>query len=249
MNINTGYNTATAIQRDNVRVLHYNIHQGFNIDGYLDLEGIARVIEANGADIVSLNEVSRGWVINGSADTFEWLASRLGMKYKFFTPSADSVWGNAILSRYPLKLLGSGFLPLMNTYQQRSYLITGVDLSSLGIKNVTMFTTHLHDIPQDSQKRQAQIKALLELIKVNERKVIFGDFNSETGSPENNMMENAGFIDTQLALGKQDELTWAHYKPYRRIDYIWTTPDIEISDFSVTYSRASDHLPIALNIK
>jgi endonuclease/exonuclease/phosphatase family metal-dependent hydrolase len=79
--------------------------------------------------------------------------------------------------------------------------------------------------------------------------VVFGDFNGQTGDPEITMMQDAGLIDSQLALGKQDELTWIHYKPYERIDYIWVTPDIDISNLFVTYSRASDHLPISVDIK
>lgn len=88
-------------RKDYVRIMDYNIHQGFNIHGYLDLESIARVIEGSGADIVALQEVSRGWVINSSADCYERLAHRLGMEYKLFIPASDDIWGNAILSRYP----------------------------------------------------------------------------------------------------------------------------------------------------
>ncbi len=249
LDLPTEYAAETAIQRDTVKVMHYNIHQGFNIDGYQDLESIARVIEKNGADIVSLNEVSRGWVVNGSADTYEWLAKRLGMQYKLFTPASDLVWGNAILSRYPLKLVSSGFLPRMDAPLRRSYLFAEVDLNSIGLKNIYTVTTHLHHIADESDKRQAQIKALLDIIKGSQRTVIFGDFNGQTGTPEITMMQDAGLIDTQLALGKQDELTWIHYKPYERIDYIWVTPDINFSNFFVTYSRASDHLPISVDIK
>jgi endonuclease/exonuclease/phosphatase family metal-dependent hydrolase len=245
----TEYSSETFIQRDTVKVMHYNVHQGFNIDGYQDLESIARVIEKNGADIVSLNEVSRGWVVNGSADLYEWLSNRLGMQYKLFMPASDLVWGNAVLSRYPLKLAGSGFLPRMDAPLRRSYLVAEVDLSSIGLKNIYTVTTHLHHIAEQSDKRQAQVKALLDILKDKQRTVVFGDFNGQTGDPEITMMQEAGFIDTQLALGKQDELTWIHYKPYQRIDYIWVTPDIDFSNLFVTYSRASDHLPISVDIK
>jgi endonuclease/exonuclease/phosphatase family metal-dependent hydrolase len=245
----SGYKPATRIQRDTVRVLNYNIHQGFNIDGYLDPESIARVIEKNGADIVCLNEVSRGWIINGSADLYEWFANRLDMKYKLFMPASDLIWGNAILSKFPLKLISSGFLPRMDAPLRRSYLFAEVDLSSAGIKNINALSTHIHQIADEGYKREAQVKALLEAWNGLERTAIFGDFNAVTGDPEISMMQNAGFIDSQLALGKQDELTWIHYKPYQRIDYIWVTPDLEISNFQVTYSRASDHLPVSMDIK
>ncbi|MGD2078216.1 MAG: hypothetical protein PVH18_07530, partial [Chloroflexota bacterium] len=63
----------------NVRVMDYNLHNGFNTDGRLDLENLAQVIEGSNADIVGLQEVSRGWVINGSADMLQWLSHRLNM--------------------------------------------------------------------------------------------------------------------------------------------------------------------------
>ncbi len=165
LDLPSAYSPATAIQRDSVKVMHYNIHQGFNIDGYQDLESIARVIEKNGADIVSLNEVSRGWVVNGSADLYEWLADRLGMEYKLFMPASDLVWGNAVLSRYPLKLVSSGFLPRMDAPLRRSYVFAEVDLSSIGLKNIYTVTTHLHHIAGQSEKRQAQVQALLDITK------------------------------------------------------------------------------------
>ncbi len=248
LSISTENKPETRIQKDSVRIMHYNIHQGFNIDGYLDLESIARVIEQNGADIVCLNEVSRGWLINGSVDNYLWLADRLGMKYRIFMPASDLIWGNAILSRYPLNLIKSGFLPRENAPLRRSFIFAEANLSSLGIENINIMSTHLHHIEADSVKRQVQVDALLEEWGGKERTIICGDFNAVTGDREIQMMEDAGLVDTQFALEKQDELTWIHYEPYRRIDYIWATPDIGISDFSVTYSRASDHLPISLSL-
>jgi endonuclease/exonuclease/phosphatase family metal-dependent hydrolase len=42
-----------------VTVMSFNIHHGQGTDGVLDLERIARVIRASGADIVGLQEVDR----------------------------------------------------------------------------------------------------------------------------------------------------------------------------------------------
>ena len=84
-----------------LRVMSYNIHQGFGTAGDLDMEALAQNIEAESPDIIALQEVSRGWMINGSVDTLEWLSQRLGMPY-VWGPAADSTWGNALLTRLPL---------------------------------------------------------------------------------------------------------------------------------------------------
>ncbi|MGM0367315.1 MAG: endonuclease/exonuclease/phosphatase family protein, partial [Actinomycetota bacterium] len=153
------------------------------------------------------------------------------------------------LSKYPLDLIKSGFMPKMDAPLRRSFIYARVDLSSLGIEDINVMSTHLHNIEREGDKRVAQVNALLEEWGGLERTAICGDFNAVTGDREIQMLVDEGLIDSQLALGKQDELTWVHYKPYRRIDYIWVTPDIEISDLKVTYSRASDHLPVSLLVK
>jgi endonuclease/exonuclease/phosphatase family metal-dependent hydrolase len=228
-----------------VRVMDYNIHQGFNIEGYLDLESIARVIEGSGADVVCLQEVSRGWLINGSADTLSWLSDRLDMDY-LFMPASDDVWGNAILSRYPLKLLKSGFLPRMDAPLRRSYLLAEINIGN--DENINLICTHLHHIKDEGWIRKEQVKALLEGWNGLGRTAVLGDFNADAGDYEVKEMHSAGFRDSQLELGEGDKLTWVHYEPHRRIDYIWVTEDLEISDVEVIYSTASDHLPVVINI-
>lgn len=228
-----------------IRLINYNIHQGFNIKGYLDLENTARVIERSGADVACLQEVSRGWLINGSADNLSWLSDRLGMNY-LFMPASDDVWGNAILSRYPLKMVKSGFLPRLGAPLRRSFLIAEVEIE--GGENINVMCVHLHHIKDESWIREEQIDSLLEEWGGLERTAITGDFNAETDDAEIKKMHDAGFIDSQLRLGKGDTLTWVHYEPFRRIDYIWVTDDLEISNADVPYSTASDHLPVVINI-
>jgi endonuclease/exonuclease/phosphatase family metal-dependent hydrolase len=239
------------IKRDSIRIMDYNIHQGFNVNGYLDLEGIARVIESNGADVVALQEVSRGWLVNGSADTYEWLADRLNMQYRLFVPASDLIWGNAILSRYPLKLLDSDFLPRLEAPLRRSFLLAEVQLENYGniSDNINILCTHLHHIEGEGFIREKQVQTLLEEWDGLARTAIMGDFNAVTGEPEIAMMHDAGLIDSQLSLGKEGDLTWVHYEPHERIDYIWVTPDLEISNLVVPYSTASDHLPVVVDVK
>jgi len=228
-----------------VRVMDYNIHQGFNIKGYLDLESIARVIEGTGADVVCLQEVSRGWVINGSADTLSWLSNRLNMDC-IFMPASDAVWGNAVLSRYPLKMVKSGFLPRLDAPLRRSFLLAEVGIE--GRENINVMCVHIHHIEEEGWIREEQVEEILEEWDGLKRTAIMGDFNAETYEPEIIKMYDAGLIDSQLELGEEEKLTWAHYEPYRRIDYIWVTTDLDISDVDVPFSTSSDHLPVVVNI-
>ncbi len=244
-------NPQTAVRKDSLTIMDYNIHQGFNIHGYLDLESIARVIEGSGADVVALQEVSRGWVVNGSCDTYQWLSDRLDMPYRLFMPASDSIWGNAVLSKYPLTLIESGFLPRMGAPLRRSFLLAEVNLRENDSmdENIYVLSTHVHHLKGGSFIREKQIEAILQGWGGRKRTVIMGDFNARSHEPEIALLHDAGLIDSQAALGKEDHLTWVHYAPFERIDYIWVTPDIDFSNVSIPYSTASDHLPVVLDIR
>ena len=87
---------------DGLRVVTYNIRQGFGVDGRFDLEAVAQTLEENPADVIALQEVGRGWVISGSADTLTWLSQRLDMPYVYGAGAGD-LWGNATLTRLPIR--------------------------------------------------------------------------------------------------------------------------------------------------
>jgi endonuclease/exonuclease/phosphatase family metal-dependent hydrolase len=246
LSVDSGLKRPFEQENESIRVMDYNIHQGFNIDGYLDLETIARVIEGSGADIVGLQEVSRGWLINGSADTLYWLSKRLDMEY-IFMPASDDVWGNAVLSTYPVEFLKGGFLPGIEAPLRRSYLLANINIPEG--RDINIMVTHLHHIMDEGDIREKQVEEILEQWNGLPGTVIMGDFNAQKGDPEIEKMYSSGLIDAQYALGNEDDPTWVHYPPQRRIDYIWTTPDIELIDGEVPYSTASDHLPVVVELK
>ena len=110
-----------------VRVVNYNLHNGFNTDGHLGMEAIARVIEDRRPDVVGLQEITRGWVVNGSLDMLTWLSQRLEMPY-VYGPTAGSLWGNAILSRLPILEWESVDLPPKGLILPRGYLWARLEL-------------------------------------------------------------------------------------------------------------------------
>ena len=84
-----------------LKVMTYNIRQGFGSSGRLDLEAVAQEIEKRPTDIVGLQEVGRGWVISGAVDTMAWLSLRLDMP-AYYGANLGDLWGNAVLTRLPV---------------------------------------------------------------------------------------------------------------------------------------------------
>ena len=230
-----------------VRVMSYNLHQGFDVNGYLAIEGLADVIEAQEPDIIALQEVSRGWMIDGSFDMLVWLSNRLDMPYAW-GPAADSVWGNAILSRYPMTVSRTQPMPNNGQLQlKRSFTIAEVDLGDG--ESLTVIGTHLHHKADEGHLREPQVRALLQEWDGEERSVVMGDLNALPDALEMLLMAEAGLKDAfQPSDASEMGYTAPSDDPAKRIDYIWVSSDLGVRDFSLTDSLASDHLGVAVTL-
>jgi endonuclease/exonuclease/phosphatase family metal-dependent hydrolase len=231
-----------------VRVISYNVHQGFDVTGRLGLQEIATVIESGQPDIVLLQEVSRGWVIDGSVDMLVWLSQRLGMAYAW-GPAADGVWGNAILSRYPIAEAST--LEMPNNEElilKRSYTTAVINVGAS--EPLRVLVTHLHNGADDGALRVPQIEGVIGAWAGRPRTIIAGDLNAEPDSAEIALLRDAGLVDAFIASGAAGPgFTSRPNRPVKRIDYIWLSPDLTASEFSIADSEASDHLPVAARIQ
>ena len=230
-----------------VRVMSYNLHQGFDTSGRLDMEALAQVIESESPDIIAFQEISRGWAIDGSFDMLPWLSQRLDMTY-VWGPTADSVWGNAILSRFPI--IESTTYPMPNNDQlllKRGFTEALIDIGNG--ERIAVIGTHLHHTIDGADQRQSQLQALHNFVKGRSNLVLLGDLNAEPDHSEINLLRQAGLVDTydQAGFGNPG-ITWDFPGDQRRIDYIWVSSDLIASDFSVIESRASDHYPLATTL-
>ncbi|MBC7264817.1 MAG: endonuclease/exonuclease/phosphatase family protein [Chloroflexi bacterium] len=228
-----------------VRVMTYNIHNGFNTDGRLDLEAIAQVIEQAQPDIVGLEEVARGWAIDSSVDILTWLSQRLQMPY-IYGPTADPVWGNAILSRYPIVEWGNVPLPPRTLALKRGFLWARMDVG--GGEELLFIATHWHDVEEDTEIRQQQAPELVRFWARRPSTVLLGDLNATPDAKEIAILRDAGLRDAFAEIGAGTGLTWPAHKPEVRIDYIWFSPDLKVSDLVIPRSTASDHLGITVKV-
>lgn len=76
-----------------------------------------------------------------------------------------------------------------------------------------------------------------------------GDLNAEHGDPEIDLYGQADFSDVLDLTGVIPGYTNPVPDPYRRIDYIFVTPDLQASDAVIPPDEASDHLAIAVTLK
>jgi len=221
--------------------MSYNLHVGFNTEGDLSIEALAQVIEDSQADIVALQEVSRGWLVGGRLDMLTWLSQRLDMPY-IFGPTVDPIWGNAILSRYPIVEYQHYQLPPRNLFLLRGFTTAVIEIGDSD--NLQVIATHFHHVEEDSDIRQLQSPVIIESWHGASTTIVLGDFNAEPNTPEIQMFKQAGLVDTLAGMEPPPIYTFNSVNPYQRIDYIWISPDLSVKDARVPSSQASDHLPV-----
>jgi endonuclease/exonuclease/phosphatase family metal-dependent hydrolase len=212
-----------------VRVMTYNLHSGLNSDGQLSLEAQARIIEDSRADIVGVQEVSRGLYLNGSLDILTWLSQRVNMPF-VYGPTEILAQGNAILSRHPIREWGYDLLPTgEERVQGRGYLWANVDLGEG--QELLVIVAHLHSSgTKVSPVRSLQVARLLGQWQWQQPAVIMGDMNAYPDMPEMALFQNAGLKDAFLEAGVGSGYTFPATAPQNRIDYIWLSADLKASN-------------------
>ncbi|BCJ58002.1 hypothetical protein Jiend_14240 [Micromonospora endophytica] len=225
-----------------VRLVAYNIRMGFGMDGRFDLAALEAAIGR--ADVVVLSEVDRGWLLNGGHDTLHLLADRLQMPY-VFAPAAGALWGDAVLSHWPVRQARTRPLPAVGAPTGAQALGVTVDFSE-GVR-LAVVSTHLQPPPGADPVVQARAVAEFATGYADGAPlVVAGDFNTEPGDAAFTTFAGAGLRDA-LASARPLPTSPAD-DPRAQIDHIFVSPELTATDPVAVPSTASDHLPVAVTL-
>ncbi len=240
---------SAQIPSDTIRVLSYNIHHGEGVDQVLDLDRIAKLILDAKADIVGLQEVDKGVERSAKRDLPAELAKLTGMRVHFEKniPHQGGEYGNAVLSRFPIKSAKNTHFKQLAPGEQRGVQQLVLDVRG---REVVFINTHI-DYRANPAERTLDAKALQEIVaEAGKRPVIMvGDFNAVPNSPFITSVKS--FIsDSWMIAGKGDGFTIPVKKPARRIDYVFVSKDtVTPVRLEVINSIASDHLPLFAELR
>ena len=239
--------TVANAQSSALRIFDYNTHSGFSMRGTLDLEAMARLMENQQADVLTLQEVSRGWVVNGSVDMAVWLSWRLGVPATF-TSTSGLDWGHALFSRYPVIRHDEFALPPPGLPLSRGFAYHEIDVGDG--QPLLLINTHLHHISTDTSIREQQVASILHFLEGNpmRRLILTGDLNSQPMEPALLGLQAAGLRDLIEEAGLQPGFTFPADEPTRRIDYILASPDIGLRQLTIPSDAISDHLGVSATI-
>ena len=227
-----------------VRVAAWNLRMGYGMDGTFRPAEVAQVLREEGTDVVLLSEIDRGWLLNGGQDQLGVLARLLGFEMAF-GPAGDQVWGDAILSRWPLDDVRGERRPGYDS-------LTGATALSATVtppkgSKVRVVATHLQPDAEGEDPTLRQARDVAAIAKgVTGPVVVGGDFNFQPGSGSWQAMLDAGLSDAltearPLRTARSDELT-------EEIDHVF------VRGLTATAPRAlesllSDHLPVFVDLR
>jgi endonuclease/exonuclease/phosphatase family metal-dependent hydrolase len=235
----------------------YNVHSCIGTDGQLSPLRIAEVIDRCNPDIVALQELDAGLDRTERIDQAHLIAMTLEMSFHFHSSIQvkEGGYGNAVLSRAPVRLIKAGALPaepINPFFERRGAVWAEVELAG---RKIQILATHFG---LNRRERIMQAQAItgpqwLDHPECVAPKVLCGDFNAMAGSSVYRLLTR-DLHDVQRGLkGKLPKGTWPVQLPFMRIDHLFVTPDLRVRGVTIPKTSltrlASDHLPLVVTLE
>ncbi|MBT3814888.1 hypothetical protein HOE37_04225 [Candidatus Woesearchaeota archaeon] len=251
-----------------VRVISYNIEYCEGIPGkwyqYLKFwkiffppkkldERIIGSLKQLKADILALIEVDTGSLRSRGKDEVRFIEEELGLN-SFIEKIKYPITGWLKLFHH-LPILGKQANALISRFNLTDikYHVFHEGTKRMVIeatvkcpKKVTFLVAHLS---LGKKARGKQIKELIDIVNgIKTPVILMGDFNTFNGIKEINELMKKTHLKDKISLDKNSvPFTEPAWNPHRRLDYILTSPEINVTNYSVLKFPFSDHLPIMID--
>lgn len=233
-----------------ITLLTYNIHKAIGNDRRFDPSRIARICEAERADIIALQEVDHGVPRSRHLNVAEVLAEMLGYHHRLGANVQLKVgsYGNATLSRWPFA--HGENLDLTWGIKKRRGCLSDVVETPLGPLVVMNFHLGLSRIERHFQLKKILASEFLHA-HLKHPVVMLGDSNERTRYLDL-FLSSAGFENT-AGDAKRKYKTWPSFAPIWNLDKIFHNKKCELVHYEVVRNSltklASDHLPVKAVVK
>ncbi|HEV8630358.1 MAG TPA: endonuclease/exonuclease/phosphatase family protein [Thermoanaerobaculia bacterium] len=242
-----------------LRLMTYNVRSCSAGGGEGGCERVAEVVAALAPDVVALQELEAGQPGSGYHEQAQTIADLLGMGVHYqpaMRARHGGTFGNALLSRAPLRLVASGLLPHLQVGFVReprgiSWLAVAVDG-----REVQVLVTHLG---LTRRERRAQVEALLGPAwlgapRCRPPRLLCGDLNTRPGSYSHRRLAEV-LVDAVLVAPPEGgrAATFPATRPLVRLDHVMVSPDLRVCRTDIPRGRevrrASDHLPVVVDLE
>jgi len=228
---------ATPTEVNNLRMITYNIQQGYNQAGQKNYEGQVDLIRSADPDLVGLQETDTNRIAGGNADLVRFFADRLGMQSYYGPRSVAGTFGIALLSKYPI--LKPRTFYMFSQGEQTAAIHAQIQVDGI-IFNI--FVTHLGNAGPI-----IQLKNLLAETAGLDHVILMGDFNFSPDTAQYALVSQQ--LDDAWLLGGSSGMKEGGWNPSERIDHIFLSPGIQVTQAVYLDRPESDHPPELVEIE
>jgi endonuclease/exonuclease/phosphatase family metal-dependent hydrolase len=212
-----------------LRVLTYNIQQGYDANGQLNYRGQLELLKNLQPDIIGLQETDTNRIAGGNSDLVRYFASNLHY-YSYYGPkTVAGTFGIALLSRYPIENPRTVYL--YSEGEQTAAIIAQIN----GFKVVV---THLGNDGPIVQQQQ-----LLQAIDGLPSALVMGDFNFAPDTEQYRLTRTK--LDDAWLLAWPQSGTAEGGDVYTEIDHLFVSPGTTVNAATYLTTPDSDH-PVLL---
>jgi endonuclease/exonuclease/phosphatase family metal-dependent hydrolase len=239
-----------------IKVLQWNISQGYGQDGKSNIDRVVDFIVSKGADVVSFNEIMHYSSSSQPKLIADKLKARTGKTwtYKWVQKSGSSSGeGECVMTHLQIDAMDDFLLSA-----SRSVAMARVNVNG---RIVNIFSTHLDH--QSSATRLSQVKQVVAYTDNHaEQRIIAGDFNGWPGTSEINEMLKTHKDGWAIAKSKGTAVSYSGNPDGNtrntRIDYVFyslgasalATTRAEVFDTrNSAGKKPSDHNPLIVTLQ
>ena len=215
-----------------ITVMTYNIQQGYSEDGFKNLDGQLNVVKSIDPDIIGLQECDTARIANGNMDVVRYFANNLRL-YSYYGPkTVTGTFGIALLSKYPIRNPSTFFM--FSKGEQTATIEAQIDV---GGNLFNVFVTHLGNGGPIIQQ-----EGIIEELNRKTNVILIGDFNFRPNTSQYNL--TSGLLNDSWIIARKTDIEYLEdleYNINQRIDHIFVSSEISVSECQFIVSKESDH--------
>lgn len=211
--------TDSTSSTSTIKVLQWNISQGYGTDGRSNISRVVDFIVAKRPDVISFNEIMRYSSSSQPQQIADALRARTGQTWTWHWVQkwgATSGEGECVMTRFRVDATDDYLLSV-----SRSVAMVRINVNG---RMINVFSTHLDH--QSSSTRLTQVRQLVGWAdNFAEQRIVAGDFNSWPGTTEINEMGRTYYDGWAIARSRGVAYSYSGNPEGNtrntRIDYVW----------------------------
>ena len=234
-----------------IKIITLNIAHGKGMDGLVNIERQAELINTYKPDIVFLQEIDMYTKRAGERNQIREFSKKVYLPYCSMESNItleDGYYGDGIISRFPISFSVNYLMPLTDlNHEQRGILCNRI---SMGTAKINLFSVHLSTYKDERILACKELNRIINKIDKNEIIIMGGDFNigvtrlgkgRYTFTPEEEY-EEYKLLGKNLLRIQNEEDTWFSKLGQGCIDTIFYSKNIQLLKYeTIDMDSKSDH--------